>query len=121
MKDSTPIRTASRSLSYALKSELERLVSVRKKDEGLRVCVDYRGINKRTILDCYLIPRIDDLVDTIGRCHGKIFAPLHLLKGYHQIKMASEFKEKTAYICHLGLFQYRHIPFGLTNAPGTFQ
>ena len=87
---------------------------VRKKDGSLRV-------NKRTIPDCYPIPRIDDLIDTIGRCHGKIFTTLDLLKGYHQIKMAPDSKEKTAFTCHLGLFQYRRMPFGLTNAPGTFQ
>ena len=142
MKDSTPVRTAPRRLPYALRSELESelqklldigciepssspfvsgLVLVRKKDGSLRVCVDYRGINKGTIPDCYPIPRIDDLIDTIGRCHGKIFTTLDLLKGYHQIKMAPESKEKTAFTCHLGLFQYRRMPFGLTNAPGTFQ
>jgi len=97
MNDSTPIRTPPRRLPYALRSELESklqkllnigciepssspfasgLVLVRKKDGGLRVCVDYRGINKRTIPDCYPIPRIDDLIDTIGRCQGKIFSTL---------------------------------------------
>ena len=142
LNDSTPIRTTPRRLPYALRSELEGelqklldtgciepssssfasgLVLVRKKDGGLRVCVDYRGINKKTIPDCYPIPRIDDLIDTVGRCHGKIFTTLDLMKGYHQIKMASESKEKTAFTCHLGLFQYRRMPFGLTNAPATFQ
>ena len=142
LSDSTPIRTAPRRLPYALRSELEDelqklldigciepssssfasgLVLLRKKDGGLRVCVDYRGINKKTIPDCYPIPRIDDLIDTVGRCGGKIFSTLDLMKGYHHIKMTSESKEKTAFTCHLGLFQYRRMPFGLTNAPATFQ
>ena len=52
------------------------------------------GINKKTIPDCYPIPRIDDLIDTLGQCCGKIFTTLDLMKGYHQIKMASDSKEK---------------------------
>ena len=142
MKDPTPVRTTPRRLPYALRSELESelqklldigciepssspfasgLVLVRKKDGGLRICVDYRGINKKMVPDCYPIPRIDDLIDTIGRCRGKFFTTLDLMKGYHQIKVAPESKEKTAFTCHLGLFQYRRMPFGLTNAPVTFQ
>ena len=57
----------------------------------------------------------------IGRCRGKVFTTLDLMKGYHQIKMSSESKDKTAFTCHLGLFQYKRMPFGLTNAPATFQ
>ena len=87
----------------------------------MRVCVDYRGINKKIIPDCYPIPKIDDLIDTVGRCGGKILTTLDLMKGYHQIKMTTESKEKTAFICHLGLFQYRRMPFGLTNALAIFQ
>ena len=97
------------------------LVLVCKKNGRLRVCIDYRGINKDTILDCYPIPRIDDLIDMVGRCKGKFFTTLDLMKGYHQIRMEEESKTKTAFTCHLGLFQYRRMPFGLTNAPATFQ
>ena len=88
MKEVVPFRTAPRRLPYALRAELETeltrleatgcieqstspyasgLVLVRKKDGSLRVCVDYRGINKDTIPDCYPIPWIDDLIDTVGR------------------------------------------------------
>jgi len=142
MSDTTPFKSPPRRLPYALRNELEGelqhlidtgciepsgssfasgLVLVRKKDGSLRVCVDYRGINKRTIPDQYPIPRIDDLIDAVGRCKGKIFTTLDLMKGYHQIKMAPESRDKTAFTCHLGLFQYRRMPFGLTNAPATFQ
>ena len=97
------------------------LVLVRKKDGTLRVCVDYRGINKDTIPDCYPIPRIDDLIDTVGRQKGKWFTTLDLMKGYHQIRMDPDSKCKTAFTCHMGLYQYQRMPFGLTNAPATFQ
>ena len=131
-----------RRLPYALREELEAelnqllsagciepscspyasgLVLVWKKDGRLRVYVDYRGINKNTVPDRYPIPRIDDLIDTVGRQQGKFFTSLDLMKGYHQIRMADCDKQKTAFICHQGLFQYHQMPFGLTNAPATFQ
>lgn len=140
--DDVPVVTQPRRLPYALRSELERelvrltsigciepsdspyssgLVLVRKKDGGLRVCVDYRGLNKKTIPDRYPIPRIDDLIDTIGQQSGKFFTSLDLMKGYHQVKVSEQAKDKTAFVCHKGLFHYRRMPFGLTNAPATFQ
>ena len=63
------------------------------------------------------MPRIDELIDTVGKCQGKYFTLLDLMKGYHQVKMAEGSKDKTAFTCHQGLFQYRRMPFGLTNAP----
>ena len=80
------------------------LVLVCKKDGGLRVCVDYRGINKGTVPECFPIPRIDDLIDMVGRCKGKVFTTLDLMKGYHQIRMHSESKDKTAFTCHWDIF-----------------
>ena len=97
------------------------LVLVRKKDGSLRVCVDYRQVNKDTVPDSYPIPRVDELVDAIGQRQGKYFSTMDLMKGYHQVKMEDKSKNKTAFTCHLGLFQYRRMPFGLTNAPATFQ
>ena len=114
MKESVPFRAPPQRLPYALRSELEAelikleatgcieastspfasgLVLIRKKDGGLRVCVDYRGINKDTIPDRYPIPCIDDLIDTVGRQQGKLFTALDLMKGYHQIKMHQEHLE----------------------------
>ena len=137
-----PVKACPRRLPYALRVELEEeldrlestgciepsnsryasnLVLVRKKNGGLGVCVDYRGVNKDTTPDHYSIPRIDELIDTIGRRKGKFFSSLDLMKGYHQVKLAEQSKQKTAFSCHKGLFHYRRMPFGLTNAPATFQ
>ena len=140
--EAKPVRTSPRRFPYSLRSELEEelrkllqtkciepanspyaspLVPVRKKDGSIRVCIDYRVLNKDTVPDSYPIPRIDDLVDAIGRQKGKVFSSLDLMKGYHQVRMADTSKWKTAFTCHMGLFQYRRMPFGLTNAPATFQ
>ena len=141
-KDAPPVSTSSRRIPYALREELEKelenlqrigciekshsayasgLVLVRKRGGGLRVCVDYRALNRDTKPDKYPIPRIDELIDRVGKCRAKIFSALDLMKGYHQVKMKEEDKHKTAFICHHGLYQYRRMPFGLTNAPATFQ
>ena len=137
-----PVQTSPRRLPYTLLKELEdemssllaigcvepstspyasALVLVRKKGGGLRVCVDYRGVNKDTVVDKYPIPRIDELIDMVGRNKPKIFTSLDLMRGYHQVKMDDDSKHKTAFVCHMGLFQFRRMPFGLTNAPATFQ
>jgi len=60
-------------------------------------------------------------VDTIDRRKGTYFTTLYLMKGYHQVKMEEQSKHKTAFTCHLGLYQYGHMLFGLTNALATFQ
>ena len=99
-----------RRLPYKLGDELEQELEQLMETgciEGLCVYVNYRGINKRTIPDHYCIPRIDDLIDIVGHCRGQIFTTLDLIKGYHQIKMSPESKDKTAFTCHLGLFQYK--------------
>ena len=68
------------------------------------------------------MPRVDELVDAIGRQKGKYFSTLDMMKGHdHQVKMEEQSKQKTAFTCHLGLFQYCCMYFGLTNAPATFQ
>ena len=97
------------------------IVLVRKPDKNLRLCVDYRNINKDTILDRYPLPRMDELLDAIGNQKAMYFTTLDLMRGYHQVKMAEESKEKTAFACHRGLYQYCRMPFGLTSAPATFQ
>ena len=140
MKEHQLIRAPPCQLPYALREELESevgkllntgcvepssnpyssgLMLVHKKDGGLRVCVDYRGINKDTVPNCFPIPCIADLIDFVGQCKGKVFTTLDLVKGYHQIRMHSESKDKAAFTCHMGHFQYRRMPFGLTNAPAT--
>ena len=81
--------------------------------------MDYRKLNKVTIKDAYPLPRIDDSLDTLaGAC---CFSTLDLASGYWQVEVAEEDREKTAFATHQGLYQFRVMPFGLCNAPGTFE
>ena len=76
------------------------LLLVRKKHRSLRVCMDYRGINKKTIPDQYPIPRIHKLIETIGQQGRKLFTSLDLMRRYYQVKVAEQAKNKTAFMCH---------------------
>jgi len=80
-----------------------------------------RALNRDTVPDKYPIPRIDELIGRVGSCKAKVFSALDLMKGYHQVKVRDEDKQKTAFVRHQGLYQYRRMPFGLTNALATFQ
>jgi hypothetical protein len=96
------------------------LVLVQKKDKRGRLCVDYRKLNARTINDAYPIPRIADDLDALSG--SKWFTSLDLNMAYHQIPMRECDKEKTAFgTPRGGLYQYNVMPFGLCNAPATFQ
>jgi hypothetical protein len=89
-----------------------------KKDGSLRMCVDYRALNKATRKDRFPMPRIDDLFDQL---HGaKWFSSLDLQSGYHQILISDEDVPKTAFLTHQGQFAYRVMSFGISNAPSTF-
>ncbi|KAJ9522550.1 hypothetical protein QJQ45_008376 [Haematococcus lacustris] len=92
---------------------------VKKKSGELRMCVDYRQLNKQTLRDQYPLPRIDDLFDKLAGC--TVFSSLDLQAGYHQIRIPAEDVPKTAFRTPDGHYQYKVLCFGLTNAPATFQ
>lgn len=95
------------------------IVIARKKNGSVRMCVDYCTLNKRTIPDPYTMPWIEDALECL--LGSKWFSVLDLRSGYYQIAMAEEDKEKTAFICPLGFFQFERIPQGITGSPATFQ
>lgn len=95
------------------------IVIARKKNGAVRMCIDYRTLNSRTIPDQYVTPRIDDALDCLTG--SRWFSVLDLRSGYYQIAMSAEDREKTAFICPLGFYQFQRMPQGITGAPATFQ
>ena len=90
----------------------------KKKDKALRLCIDYRQLNRVTIKNRYLLPRIDDLFDQLRG--ARVYSMIDLHTGYHQLRVRDTDIPKTTFRTRYGHFEFTMMPFGLTNAPAAF-
>jgi hypothetical protein len=96
------------------------IVIVRKKNGTIKMCVDYRQLNKQSKKNSYALPRIEELLD--GCAGSKFFSVLDRESGYHQVEILEQHNERTAFsVGPLGFLEFNRMPFGLTNAPATYQ
>ena len=96
------------------------LVIVKKKDNSIRLCVDYRQLNSVSEKDAHPLPRIEDSLDALEG--ATFFSTLDMTSGYHQVEVAMEDRDKTAFVDGRGHhLRYVTMPFGLCNAPASFQ
>ena len=137
--DDIPIAIPDRSVPYHIVPEVKKVISnwlkagviepsdspyasqmviVRKKSGEIRVCVDYRAINKKTRPDAFPLPKIEDCINSLKG--AKYFCSLDLTQGYLQVKLNDEDKHKTAFRALGELYEFNRLPFGLCNAPPTF-
>ena len=94
------------------------ILFLKKKDGTLRLCIDFKQLNKVTIKNKYHFPRIDDLFDQLK--DAKIFSKIDLRSGYHQLRIKEEDINKTTFRTMYGHYEFTVVPFGLSNAPVVF-
>ena len=94
-------------------------ILVPKHDGGFQFCTDFRKVNDKTKSDSFPIPRIADCIDQIG--NAKFVSTFDMLKGYWQVPLTQRAREVSAFVTPSGLYQYKVMPFGMKNAPATFQ
>ena len=82
------------------------------------MCIDYRQLNSNTVKDSFPLPRIEELLHRLKG--ARVFSKLDLRDGYHQIAVKPETREKTAFLCRYGAYEWQVMPMGLCNAPSTF-
>ena len=95
------------------------IVPVRKPDKSIRLCVDYREINKVTPLDRHVIPTLPQILNDIG--HAAVLSKIDLTSGFHQIQIDKPSRDLTTFLSPRGKFRFVRMPFGLKNAPSHFQ
>ena len=95
------------------------IVLIKKEGKSMRMCVDYRRLNSVTKVEAYPMPRVDELIDRLGK--AKYITTLDLTRGYWQVPVAAKDRYKTAFITPWGLYEFKVMPFGLSGAPASFQ